>query len=69
MVQASFDPIERAWGIENHGVTPDVEVDWSPEAWRAHRDPQLERAVEVAMKSLLAHPLPTLVPPKAPVYP
>jgi tricorn protease len=67
--RAFFDPFERVWGIENHGVAPDVEVDWSPEAWRAHRDPQLERAVEVAMKSLQAHPPPELVPPKPPVYP
>ena len=67
--RAFFDPFERVWRIENHGVTPDVEVDWSPAAWRAHRDPQLERAVEVAMKSLRANRPPALIPPQAPVYP
>ena len=32
------------WGVENHGVDPDVEVLISPADWAAGRDPQLETA-------------------------
>lgn len=32
---------------EGHGVTPDVPIAWAPEAARAGRDNQLERAIEV----------------------
>ena len=35
------------WGIENRGVSPDVEVPFPPHAYAAHKDPQLERALEV----------------------
>ena len=37
------------WGVENHGVDPDVEVVIRPQDWVAGRDPQLERAVDLAM--------------------
>jgi tricorn protease len=35
---------------ENHGVEPDIEVEFDPPSWRAGRDPQLEKAVEWVMK-------------------
>ncbi|GAB2890225.1 S41 family peptidase [Neomicrococcus lactis] len=35
------------WGIENRGVSPDVEVPYPPHAYTENRDPQLERALEV----------------------
>ncbi len=44
------------WGVENHGVDPDVEVPLSPEDWGAGRDPQLERAVELVLEALESHP-------------
>ncbi len=52
--------------IENHGVAPDVAVELDPTAWRAGHDTQLERAVAIAMDSLVKEP-PAIV--KRPPYP
>jgi tricorn protease len=54
------------WEVENHGITPDVEVEMDPEAVRSGHDPQLEKAVQVVMEELAAHPVPQ---PKRPAYP
>ena len=40
------------WYVENHGVEPDIEVDITPDDYRAGNDPQLERAVDEALKDL-----------------
>ncbi len=52
---AFYSP-EGKWEIENHGVAPDIEVEMDPKAWRAGRDPQLEKAVEVVMEALKKTP-------------
>jgi tricorn protease len=44
------------WGVENHGVDPDVEVLISPADWAAGRDPQLETAVRLAIEQLSDRP-------------
>jgi tricorn protease len=45
------------WAVENEGVAPDVDVEnWPKDVINGH-DPQLERAVEVAMKQLAEHPV------------
>ncbi|HXV92020.1 MAG TPA: S41 family peptidase, partial [Pseudonocardia sp.] len=49
-----FDDV--AWDVENRGVEPDVEVVIRPQDWVAGRDPQLERAVELALAALDARP-------------
>jgi tricorn protease len=54
------------WEVENKGISPDFEVELDPEAWRAGRDLQLEKAVQVALESLARHPP---VPSKRPPYP
>jgi tricorn protease len=56
------------WEVENHGVTPDYEVDMDPAAVRAGRDPQLEKAVELAMAELKKNPLPVHQRPAFPNY-
>jgi tricorn protease len=56
------------WDVENHGVPPDVEVEYDPAAVRAGHDPQLERAVEVVLADLKKHPLPVYKHPKYPNY-
>ena len=43
---------EGEWEVENRGVSPDIEVEMDPNAWRERRDPQLEKAVEVLMAAL-----------------
>ena len=50
--RAFINPRTGAFDIENHGVTPDVHVPWTPADWRAGRDPQLERAVQIALEAL-----------------
>jgi tricorn protease len=54
------------WDVENAGVAPDVEVEQDPEAVRQGRDPQLERAVQIALDELKDRPVKH---PKRPVYP
>jgi tricorn protease len=54
------------WDVENHGVAPDIEVELDPKLVKEGHDPQLERAVQVAMEQLAKNPVPT---PKRPAYP
>jgi len=49
-----FDDV--AWDVENRGVEPDVEVVMTPQDWIEGRDPQLERAVDIAMAALAERP-------------
>jgi len=44
------------WGVENHGVDPDVEVIPTPDDWAAGRDVQLETAVRLALEALQERP-------------
>ncbi|MER5770100.1 S41 family peptidase [Streptomyces sp. NPDC001985] len=45
-----------AWGVENHGVDPDVEVVTTPQDHAAGRDPQLDEAVRMALAVLAENP-------------
>jgi len=60
----AFYNTNGSWDVENHGVPPDVEVEYDPQAVRAGHDPQLEKAVEVVMDLLKKNP-----PPPAPQHP
>jgi tricorn protease len=59
---------DGTWDVENHGVAPDIEVEFDPQAWRAGRDPQLEKAVEVLMEALRRNPPPKHRKPAYPNY-
>jgi tricorn protease len=48
---------EGGWVVENEGVAPDIEVEQTPADVIAGRDPQLEKAVEVAMEQLKRNPV------------
>jgi tricorn protease len=52
------------WGVENHGVDPDVEVLITPDDWAAGRDQQLETGVRMALDALATAPAAT--PPPLP---
>ncbi|HEY0450765.1 S41 family peptidase [Actinophytocola sp.] len=52
------------WGVENHGVAPDVEVVMTPQDHAAGRDPQLDTAVRLALEALARTPAAT--PPELP---
>ena len=62
----AFYSANGEWEVENHGVAPDIEVEMDPKLWREGRDPQLEKAIEVAMAALKKNPV---VRPKRPAYP
>jgi tricorn protease len=47
---------EYGWGVENHGIDPDVEVIMSPDDWAVERDTQLETAVRLALQALEQRP-------------
>lgn len=44
------------WEVEDIGIAPDIEVPADPEAMRQGHDPQLEAAVDAALKLLQEHP-------------
>ncbi len=56
------------WDVENHGVTPNVQVRMNPELWREGKDPQLDTAVAIAMRQLKAHPWHMVPRPPYPDY-
>jgi tricorn protease len=47
---------DSGWSVENYGVDPDVEVVMRPQDWVAGRDPQLERAIDLALAALAERP-------------
>lgn len=53
----AFWSTKLAWGIENRGVEPDIEVELDPASMAAGRDPQLEQAIEVALELLAQNPV------------
>ncbi|MGA8026393.1 MAG: PDZ domain-containing protein [Bryobacteraceae bacterium] len=62
----AFYGLTGEWEVENHGIAPDIEVDQDPKLVREGHDPQLERAVEVAMELLKKNAPATY---KRPAYP
>ncbi|MFF3656949.1 S41 family peptidase [Streptomyces olivochromogenes] len=47
------------WGVENHGVDPDVEVVQTPQDYAAGRDAQLDEAIRIALAALAENPAKT----------
>ncbi len=45
------------WKVENYGTDPDVEVDVTPEDYAKGRDPQLDKAIEIALDQLKKKPV------------
>ena len=64
--RAAYDPSGTTWGIENLGVAPDFDVEITPADVIAGRDPQLEKAVEVALAEISKT---KPVTPKRPAFP
>jgi tricorn protease len=55
---------EQGFGVENEGVAPDIEVEQWPREVNAGRDPQLDRAIQVALDALAKNPTaPAKMPP------
>ena len=67
--RAAYDPRGTSWGIENVGVLPDFDVEITPADVIAGRDPQLEKAIAVALAEISKNPLPGPKRPPFPVHP
>jgi tricorn protease len=66
--QSGFWNPNGTWDVENHGVDPDFEVEMDPASVKAGRDPQLEKAVQVALDLLAKNPPPKHKKPAYPDY-
>jgi tricorn protease len=62
----AFYDLSGKWAVENEGIAPDVEVEYSAADVIKGHDPQLERAVAEAMKLLEQNPV-KLMPRPAPI--
>ncbi len=62
---AFYSP-EGKWEVENHGVDPDMVIEFDPKAWREGHDLQLEKAVDVLQQELKKNPAKK---PQRPPYP
>jgi len=62
----AFYEKDGSWGVEGHGVDPDIEVLDDPALMVNGRDPQLDTAIKVVMDELKRNPPPA---PKRPPYP
>jgi tricorn protease len=66
--RAAYNPDGTSWGVENNGVVPDYEVDTLPKDVLAGRDPQLEKAIQVAMDEIKRNQVTRPVKPKYPIH-
>jgi len=57
---------ENGFRVENEGVAPDIEVEQWPELVIKGHDPQLEKAIEIALKGLEENPPKIMVRPEYP---
>jgi tricorn protease len=64
---AFFSP-KGEWDVENHGVEPDYAVEQDPKAVSEGHDPQLEKAVSLAMEELSKEPKTEVKKPAYPNY-
>ncbi|HEY0168106.1 MAG TPA: S41 family peptidase [Jatrophihabitans sp.] len=56
--RAAFWFENYGWGVENHGVDPDMVVELPPHAWAQGVDPQLEAGIEYLLAELERRPAP-----------
>jgi tricorn protease len=55
--RGGFFTTEGKWAVENEGTSPDVDVENWPKEVIAGHDPQLERAVQEALRMLKEKPV------------
>ena len=65
--RGGFFTRDGKWAVENEGVAPDIDIENWPKEVIAGKDPQLERAVQEAMRMLKERPVDRL--PKEPPPP
>jgi tricorn protease len=65
--RGGFFDTDGNWAVENEGVAPDIEVEMTPRLVEDGRDPQLERAVDEALRLLETQNVELLNEPPPPV--
>jgi tricorn protease len=65
--RGGFYNLDGEWDVENVGITPDIEIEMTPKDVIEGHDPQLEKAVETAVKLLKEHPVNIKPEPAAPI--
>jgi tricorn protease len=65
--RGGFFDRDGQWAVENEGVAPDIEVEMWPRDVIAGRDPQLERAVQEALRLLEQNPVRLMPEPAPPI--
>jgi tricorn protease len=65
--RGGFFNLQGEWDVENKGIEPDIDIQNDPKDIAAGRDPQLERAVNEAMRLLKEQPVKLLKEPAPPV--
>ena len=65
--RVAFYNVNGEWEVENEGVDPDIEVLQLPSKMKNGGDPQLERAIEEALRMLRDNPPPQVETPEYPV--
>lgn len=65
--RGGFYNVDGEWAVENEGVAPDIEVEQDPKLVNAGHDPQLEKAVAVALELLETQGVELLPQPADPV--
>ncbi|WP_179346574.1 S41 family peptidase [Winogradskyella ursingii] len=65
--RGGFYDVDGNWAVEGDGVAPDIEVIQHPKETSKGNDPQLQRAVEEAMRLLENNEFELMPEPKAPV--
>ncbi len=63
---AFFNPAANNWDVENWGVSPDLDVDLDPFAWKSGHDAQLDAAIDEINKQLAGYKAPKLEHPPYP---
>ena len=56
--RAAFWFESSGWGVENHGVDPDLVVEMPPHAWAQGVDPQLQAGIDYLLAELASRPAP-----------
>jgi tricorn protease len=65
--RGGFYDVDGKWAVENEGIAPDYEIEQLPKLVAAGHDPQLEKAVEVALGLLASEGIELLPQPADPV--
>ena len=66
--RAAIYGLNGQWEVENHGVSPDYDVELDPAQWRQGKDTQLDKSIEVVLGLLQKNPPKTYPKPEYPNY-